>query len=268
MMQQLRHLALSLLLAAGAAPASAQIAVLSEGILERATVPGGSYQGTIRVKNTSAVPQEVRAYLTDYQFDASGESTYGEPGSVQRSNARWIHLSSERLVIGPDAEAQIAYTVTVPAGAPLAGSYWSMVMVEAVVPLPPPTSGPRQMALRTAVRHGVQVVSHLPGGTSEARFANVQVVPTPGGPHALQFDVVNAGELAWRVKLTLELYDDDGLMVKRLVQQRGMLYAGTALRQPIPLEGLAPGTYRALLLADTGGEQLFGTQFRLTVPTR
>ena len=45
--------------------------------------------------------------------------------------------------------------------------------------------------------------------------------------------------------------------------ERGLLYPGTSLRQEFRLGTLAAGTYKALVVVDTGGDQVFGGQFTL-----
>jgi hypothetical protein len=252
---------------AGSAPAAAQVAILTDGVQERAARSGESYEGSIRLQNTTAQAMEVSIYLTDYQFNSAGQSFFGTAGELPRSNARWVRLDADRLVLAPHAEGSVGYHVDVPASDSLTGSYWSMVMVEAAPATAKDPGTERTLSIQTRVRHGIQLVSHLGGGVSEARFDALRMITETGEPR-LECDLVNAGDVAWHALLTLELYDGEGKLVLRRSAQRGILYAGSSIRQAFALDGLATGTYRALLLADVGAEQTFGTQFRVTVPAR
>lgn len=252
--------------------ARAQVSVLTPMVEEREARPGEAYTGAIRLLNSSSEPQEVKLYLTDYVFHADGRSEYGEPGSEARSNARWLTVNPAYLVLPPKTEQPVHYTVAVPsaAPAPLVGSYWSMVMVEVIPPgsvessRAPADPKKQELGVRTAIRYGVQVVTHI-GATGEhaLEITGTQAITEPGGARALRFDVVNTGERAYRPRISVEVYDQTGAAVAKEASERGLLYPGTSLRQEFRLGTLAAGTYKALVVVDTGGDQVFGGQFTL-----
>src|SRR5471032_2112473 len=112
------------------AAASAQIAVLSSTVEEKTAVRGEKYTGTIIVSNPGAQPQVARIYQTDYRFAADGTAHYDDPGTQPRSNATWITPQATRITIPANSQVAVPYSVVVPQGDSLRGTYWSLIMVE------------------------------------------------------------------------------------------------------------------------------------------
>ena len=259
-------LAAALLLAPRAL--GAQITVTSRAVEEREARPGESYTGTIRLRNVGTRPEEARVYRTDYGYDAEGRTRFGDPGTEPRSSAAWTTTTPARVVVPPGGEATVAYSVRVPDSAPLSGTYWSVVMVEGVPEAPDAAGGRRagrvEVGVRPVVRYAVQLATHVGGtGTRQVEFARVRALGAPGGAKRLEFDLVNSGELACRPELRVELFDEAGAPVGTFTRTRGLFYPGTTLRQAFDLGALPAGSYQALVVADAGGESVFGGQYTL-----
>lgn len=248
--------------------AIAQLAVLNSAVQESRALPGESYRGVVLVRNVSQAPIEAKVYLTDYLFSADGTSSYGEPGTAPRSNASWVTLDRAVLTLGPGAETAVGYQVSVPEGDSAPGTYWSMIMVEAI-PTGARESSSRasrqrgEIGLQTRVRHGVQVVTHSGDAATRVEFANPRVVA--GAARSLEYDLINTGERAFRPDMRVEFHDEQGRLVHQVEATRGLLYPGTSLRQQIPLAEIPSGTYQVLVLTDAGGESIFAAQYKLTL---
>src|SRR6476661_2187449 len=104
--------------------AGAQIAVVGSTVEEHSAAPGQSYEGTILIRNTTATPQSVRIYKSDYLFYANGTSHYDDAGTTPRSNANWVKPSASSVVVPPIGELPAGYTIAVPANDTLRGTYW------------------------------------------------------------------------------------------------------------------------------------------------
>jgi len=245
-----------------AAPANAQIAVLGSTVEERMAAPGESYTGMILVTNPTTADQRARIYQTDYAFAADGTSDFGEPGSNPRSNTSWITTSNRTLVIPAGGQAAVSYTVRVPTRPGLQGTYWSAIMVEGT-PTAPPVVGGNAVGVGSVIRYAVQVATHIQNsGSRRINFATPQLVPDSAG-QALELDVTNTGERAYRPVLWVELYDSTGALSARLEQVRGLVYPGSSVRQRFALRGLEAGAYKAVVFADTGDDSIFAAQYRL-----
>lgn len=248
-------------LAALSTPLGAQVSVLSNTLEERAAAPGERYSGTVRVRNTSSQPQVARIYQTDYRFLADGRTFFEQPGTVPRSNAAWVQFNPSQLTLAPGEEAAVAYQVAVPAG--VRGSYWSVLMVETAQPEPVRTAQ-RGVAITPGIRYAVQLATHV--GQAERRIALEGARLTgQAGSRVLEVDISNTGEQADRLELRVDLFDADGAPAGRLSSSRGLVYPGTSLHQRFELPALPAGTYRALLVVDTGSDDVFGAEYTLNL---
>jgi hypothetical protein len=260
-----RALTISLSLALLATAARAQVIVVGSGIEEHAARAGETYSGTLRLRNTGAEAQEAKVYLTDYAFAADGTTRYAAPGSLPRSSARWITFSPSQVRVAPGAEATVGYTVAVPADA-APGTWWSMLMVEGIArgSAESTAAGPARvrMGIQPSIRYGVQIATTLAGPAPKVAFANARAYAAAGGK-TLEFDVANAGDVAYRPELRVELFDAAGRKAASFTSRRGLLYPGTSLRQSFELGAVPAGEYQALVVADAGGDQVFGAQYRL-----
>jgi hypothetical protein len=266
----------ALLLAAAAltaaAEARAQISVVGNQVMETQARPGERYSGVIVLRNDTAEPQEAKVYQTDYESHANGTTIYGQPGSGRRSNARWISFSPSHVKIPGGQRAEVRYTAAVPpsGAAELTGSYWSMIMVEGIPrgsaesARSVPGAKKVQVAVVSRIRYAVQLVTHIGGGgPGKVQFAEAKVLADKSGRKTLQFDLVNTGERAYHPAISVEVYSESGKQVRALKQVREITYPGSSLRQSFDLAVLPSGTYKALVVVDAGGSDVFGAQLKL-----
>jgi hypothetical protein len=250
---------------AGPARLPAQIAVVSSTVEERTVAPGERYTGTILVRNLTRQEQPVRIYQSDYLFFADGTSHFVAVGTTPRSNARWITPTVRSLLIPASSEMTISYTVQVPSGDSLTGTYWSMIMVEgAPSEAARAASGSPRLGVGSIMRYAVQVANHITTtGSRKVGFAKSRFLVNPDSTQAFELEVQNVGERAYRPTLWIELYDEQGALAANVRQERGLLYPGTSLKQTFGLGKLRRGSYRAIVFADSGEDAVFASQFTL-----
>lgn len=255
----------------GISSADAQIAVVGDLSNDRLTVPGEQYEGIISVHNDTQVPQEAKVYQRDYTFQADGTNIYGEPGSHPRSNARWITFTPARLVIPPGGTTDVYFTVNVPidtSGA-ISGSFWSMLMVEGIPDDSPesslhPIGAPPDMGVRQTIRYGIQIASHIQNtARKDMKLVDPKVISSGDEGYMLQVDIENTGNAWMRPEVYVDLFDAQGVKTGRYSGNRYRIYPGTSVRQNIPLTSVRPGTYKALVVIDDGGSDIFGAQYTL-----
>lgn len=256
------------LLAALALPGAARAQVHVVGDLSRHVelAPGAESQGEVLVRNGGDRPRTARVYLTGYHATADGRTVYGEPGESPRSSAAWIHLVPREQEIAPGSTASFHYVIRVPQDPRLAGSYWSMLMVEPVAPetlAPGATRG--GVGIRTVTRTGIHLATHIAGtGHAELKFADRRLEQGEKGA-ALLLDLENAGDRYLRLHLWADLFDREGIPAGRFEGGRKGLYPADSGRVRIDLDGIAPGTYRAIVVADGGDERVFGARYELEI---
>jgi hypothetical protein len=264
--QRLALAAAAIVIVAPAA-ARAQIAVLSSTVEEKTAAPGEKYTGSIIVSNPTATAQVARIYQTDYRFAADGTAHYDEPGTTKRSNASWITPQASRVMIPPNSQVAVPYSVAVPVGDTLRGTYWSLIMVEGASAEPAANGSDAKpaVAIGAVMRYAIQLATHIRNsGTRTVQFST----PAPGkaanGTAVLDVDMTDTGERAFRPTLWVEVYDANGALKAKAKQTRGLLYPGTSLHQHFDLGSLPSGTYKAVIFADTGEDSVFATQYTIT----
>lgn len=250
-------------IAAVPAKAAAQIAVLTNTVEERIAGAGEGYRGSIIVLNTTAQEQRVRIYQTDYSFSADGRSDFAEAGSFPRSNAAWISIASQQLVLPPNGQLPLAYAIRVPADPALSGTYWSTIMVEGMAGSAP-AERRGSLGLASVVRYAVQIATHIQAtGARTVEFSAPRIVTDSSGKRSLELVLTNVGERGYRPIVWVELYDTAGELRGKFEQTRGLLYPGTSLKQRFVLRDVPSGRYKAIVFADTGDDAIFATQHSL-----
>jgi hypothetical protein len=262
-----RTLPLALLFTTGIV--SAQISIIGELSQDREARPGEQYEGTIIVRNDTDEPQEAKVYQTDYLFFSDGTNRYDEPGSHRRSNASWVTFSPTYVTLPPQATVNVSFSVKVPqpSANSLTGSFWSMLMVEGISKSSAESSRrdrKAEMGITQAIRYGIQIATHIAGtGVRTIEFKNPKVVSKGSDGKVFQIDVVNTGDLGMRPEVYVELFNGAGISQGKFPGVRYRLYPGTSVRQTIDLTGVPRGEYKALVVVDAGGDDVFGAQYTL-----
>jgi hypothetical protein len=63
----------------------------------------------------------------------------------------------------------------------------------------------------------------------------------------------------------VELWDLSGKEVGKFEGVQSRIYPGTSVKQKIDISSVKPGSYKALLVADAGGEDVFGMNITLQI---
>jgi len=230
---------------------------------------GQHSEGTIEITNLTQQRTEVKLYQTDYHFSADGRNYYGEPGKSSRSNATWLRIFPQRAIIPPKGVIHVQYKIKVPYSTRLRGSYWSIIMIEEITE----TSAESQLkrskkptvALGQVIRYGVQIITDIGNsGQRLLKFENLKLLKTEN-QKTLAVDIKNIGERWLRPQIKLNLFNQQGQLVKQVNEKKIRLYPKTSARFLINLGHLRKGKYRALLIADAAGNDVFGINFQLVI---
>jgi hypothetical protein len=248
---------------------AAQATIVGGLTRQQIAAAGQTYSDSILIRNDVNEPQEYKLYQTDYVFNFKGENHYSQPaGQHPRSNADWIELSQHQVIVAPGQEVKINYTANVPNEPNLVGTYWSMIMIEAIPTTSPESSLAKevpetQLSLRQVVRYGIQMITHIGDtGQRQLKFLDTKVVKD-SEKRELQVDIENTGQRWLRPFLWAELYDNSGNYVGRFEAQKRRIYPTTSVRYRVDLTDLADGQYNALVVADSGDDNIFGANYSL-----
>jgi hypothetical protein len=250
-----------------ASEGSAGVSVVGGLTYQKQAAVGEAYKGIIFLKNNGTAPQELKLYQTDYQFRFDGSNDYGPPGKLARSNADWLSYNPHRLVIPAGQTASVSYTVKVPNDPNLNGTYWSMIMVEGI-----PKSSPEstlaekdkaKIGISQVIRYGVQMVTDIAdSGERKIGFLDIKLLKE-SEKRTLQIDIENTGQRWLRPAVWAEVYDDAGTYLGRFEGGKKRVYPGTSVRCKVDLSDIPPGNYKALMVADCGGDHIFGANYSL-----
>ncbi|HET9571267.1 MAG TPA: hypothetical protein VFP20_07675 [Bacteroidales bacterium] len=228
------------------------------------TNPGETVKGQIQIQNSDDKDQEVRIYQTDYLFNFKDQTYYENAGSTKRSNANWISYSPKTVVLKGKDKKTIDFEIKAPTGDSIKGTYWSIIMVEGVEPINPQKSG--DLNIRTATRYAVQVVNEI-NSKSEGLLKFNEPTLIKGSDDKSLFlavDIVNEGEHYISPEVSIELYDEAGILVKKITAPRRGLYPSTSARYKLSLEGVpSKKTYTAMIVAAGSENDVFGLEYTL-----
>ncbi|MBI4865177.1 MAG: hypothetical protein HY815_33690 [Candidatus Riflebacteria bacterium] len=248
----------------------AQVSVVGELTRESRGKPGETLKGVVLLQNSSDKPASVKIYQTDYLCYADGRNLYGDPGTIARSNAKWVTVSPNRLTIPPKQTGTANYTVQLPPDSALKGTYWSMVMVEPVgegnVEFTPEKLAKNELVkfgIRTVMRYGLQIVVDIGNtGTRQLKFLDRKLI-SQGGKRYLQLDIENTGERWLKPTVWAELFNSEGASAGRFDGGQIRVFPGCSIRQRVDLTPVPKGKYKTMVIFDNGDESVFGAQYDL-----
>lgn len=220
---------------------------------------GGGFQGKISLKNDGKMPVRVLIYSQDLLAECGKPSEYVSVNGALHSLRSWLILSVDEKTLGPGEEYEVTYTVKIPQYGVTDGSYWQALMVEGADPVR--AENVQGITVNSKVRYAVQVIVNVGGFESPALvFENLEI--RREGKPVLTVMMKNSGAYAAVVHLTLELRDEEGRKVKKVESARRRIYPTFCNSFVVDLEGIPPGKYAGLLVADNGRD-LFGSNLTL-----
>ena len=226
--------------------------------------PGESSRGTIQIQNTAAKEKSVRVYLRDYWFSYTGESRHDPAGTLERSNSGWLTFNPELLNLTPNEMAIIDYEVKIPVNDSLKGTYWSVIMVEGITP-PDTTKAAIGVKINMSIRYAVQIVTNIGAtGASDMQFLGLEL-SEENDNNILNVVIENTGERILKPELSLELFDGAGNSAGIIKSDRRKTYPGTSIKVTLNIEGIKPGNYTGVLVADCDEDHIFGTNLSLEI---
>jgi len=240
----------------------ARIEALVKGDLTRviAVTPGQEVPLFIPLGNDEDVPIRVTLRQFDYSYNANGENFFSEIGTNSRSNAKWLELHTDQVVLQPHTCTDVFYKLRIPNDPTLCGSYWSLILIEPDQVQKSVSSSSAGVQIQVKIRYAYQIISNINQGR-----ADLKIVHSNYQDKQLSFDVLNMGQVYLTPKLLLQLYDRQGQLVRTLSASAQKLLPDSSVRYILDVSDLQPGSYSALLLLDSGEENVFGEKINISV---
>ena len=266
---------LATLLCAALVSQTLSAAVMLAGGLthEHQLQPGGRVTGILNLRNTSNQTEEIKIYQADVRVNGDGSTDFiAGTGGHQRSNASWISLATDRVILPPGGSQQVSYSLQVPANPATQGSYWSTLMLEPVAMSHPdsqlrlPDDRPN-VKIQQKIRYAVRVLSHVgSNGQANLTFTPPKINKDEQGQRWFNVDIRNTGNQFSRADVWLDVFHANGQQAGRFKAEARSLYVGERKDFAINIARLTPGKYKALLAAeDNQTGQIFGSDINLSI---
>ena len=245
---------------------------ISSGLYQESTLKvGQTTQNRLSIQNLGDEAQTVLLYQRDELFD-EGLSTFLPVGSNERSNASWIALETERLLVPAQTTLAVPYQLRVPIDDQLQGSYWSVVMVQAETAdwLEITSDAQSGVAIQQTFRTAVRVVTHLDSEPQPEPVLSLDqsaIRLNDDGQVRLDLYLANLGVLGLHLKVFAEVIGATGQSLGRFSPRydRVRLLPTSEATRTIDLPDLAGGRYEIILVAENHDGQLFGARYVLTI---
>ncbi len=240
------------------------VAVLNGLAHELNVTPGNTYQGKIELQNASDIAQVVTIYQSDMTTKYTGETFYSDSMTNDRSNLSWINISSLSVTLESKEKGSIDFQITVPNSNTLAGTYWSVIMVEPRDPIhvQEDESG---YSIQSKVRYAIQIVCNIgETGTTDLKFLNISQ-ELFNEKQYLEVDIENNGQVLIKPTLSLELFDVQGTGIPIIKVEKQRIFPNSSKKYIIEIDNIKPGVYQGILIADCATDDLFGVNITLNL---
>ena len=135
-------------------------------------------------------------------------------------------------------------------------------MVEGIVP-PDTTASTGGVKINTAIRYAIQIITNIgDSGSKDLQFLGLELVKD-GTQNLLNVALENTGECILKPEMSLEIFSTDGTSLGVFKADRRKTFPGTSITSSIPFEGIEPGNYTAVLVADCDEDNIYGTNISL-----
>ena len=187
-------------------------------------VPGNEYKGVFVITNPLDEPQELTAFLQDWNLDEKGGEKWFEPGILPRSLEKYITLYPTQFVLQGGETANIHYSIELPENE--RGCHWIILFVQGSIPNVSYQELPKEIQDKTG-RKRIKFVM-MPGAilkifqidptdaVEEGRITDVDILQSKEIPLTVQFEFTNSGTLP----IQTEMSETDNITGKERIVSR------------------------------------------------
>ncbi len=238
--------------------------VILNGLTHTHSIVGGQkITGSIEIRNESNKPARVLIYKQDLIAKCGLGNNYVDSASLPYSLSPYLKPAVDEKLLAGNEEYVLYYNIEVPTATLNAGSYWSLIMVEAADPIK--EQQPNGMNINSVVRYAVQIIGDNGQIDSpKLTFEDIKISNATDTLKVLTMRIKNDGLFTTSTKVILELYNPSGEKVKVIEAIRKRIYPSSCGEFEIVLNLLAKGNYDGIIIADNG-KDLFGANVSIEI---
>lgn len=261
-------LALSLVtMTAFAAPAMAATVRIDKARIRLPLKPGETKTDVIRVENPTDQQANVRVYAEDWAYKdiGDGDKDFYSAGTLERSASKWITVNPPEVSIPAYGQAQVNYSLTVPAGNDKKGTYYSVLFFETVIGEAVDTEGANVLV---SGRVGSLIYVDVAGTVQRTGSIDGIEIKPPSGAKPAEFAVTftNSGNTAIGLEGEYLIMAGDGLVKGRGETTPIYLKEGVTATRTTTWSGrLDPGSYDVIFTFDLGENQILVEEKKMQV---
>jgi hypothetical protein len=244
-------------------PASAGVAILNGLTHTHSLVQGQKTTGKVQIRNESAKPARVIIYKQDLIAVCGQEVNYLNPNGFEHSLSPYLTTTVDEKLLGPNEEYVLFYTIELSSEQQLKGSFWSVLMIEGADPIKEDKS--EGLKINSVMRYAIQIIGDV--GTEESTklgFEDIKVKTIENESQIVTLRLKNEGFFSNKVKVILEIYNQEGEKIKTLEGTSKRIYPQGCNEFEIELKGIKKGKYEGILIADNS-KDLFGANLSLEI---
>lgn len=232
--------------------------------------PGTTVTSKVRVTNSGDAAGTARLYPVDATTGQTSGTVYRMRQDPRGDTGAWITLDTNELTLQPGQSADVAFRVTIPAGARPGQHVGGIVAEDMALKTSTTTpSGADQAGLRVNIQSltilAVQV--NLPGIPVERLDVTGITAGGEQGHQTLALGLRNSGTVMLKPSGTLRIATVAGQELQTLPVRMDTFLPDTAIEYPVFIEqALGAGEYRATLTLSYGAgrETRYTTTFSIT----
>lgn len=234
-------------------------------------LPGASLQQIIYVSNTNEEIEEIEITQSDYLFEAKGRVSFSKKGTNPRSNAGWIKVEQDHLVLQPGTTAEVKYRIEVPGNMSLKGTYWSLINFDHKIVEETLTEKERQssdktsMSVNPVMGYAYQVITNIGRDIHVDMDIQNPVLIRADEGYLFQVDLHCTGERMINVAPWVEIFNTTGEKIAKARGQTVTILPDCSSRISFEMGSMQKGDYKLLLIVDSNTDKVFGGQYELEI---
>ena len=225
-------------------------------------VSGDVISGEIVLVNYSSIEERVRFNVQEAIYSCTEARIFTGDATHPLSSSSWLNSSVNERVLAPKERYVLKFTINIPEGEELRGSYWSVLMVSVEKPIKEEMINKR-IGIGTKIQYAIGLITNV-NALDEVNIGFNDVLSTGGAEKNLRIRVKNDGRFAEATLLSLEVYDQNGVMVKEYKTRRLLVFPEVCRDYLLTISDLDKGAYDCVLVADSR-EAFVGTNLQLTI---